>query len=276
MRKLLGLAGALLAWVAPPAASAQTGVSLMMTGANANQLTALDPATGAYMFGTPSLRSMGNEDGNQIQGPAGYAWTPTLKYESYARFASDVDNGRIDPAIRTVKYDPENWSATPAPEKRDPERYFRLFVEKAGAAGFAEVGLAPSRDIVSYWNALCRKRQGEKLSDAYLRCRIAEKGARANPDFFQVQSQVLEDDPAEFRRFIADARSQVLGVDPATRVWGGLSTSPYNYVATSETLYNAFRSAYPALVSGWYFTINAEERANVALPFLQQLRAEGF
>jgi len=218
----------------------------------------------------------GNEFGDQTQVPSGYGALATLKYESFAKFKSDVSAGRIDPTVKVVVYDPENWADTPEQERKDPGRYLAMFRDLAKSRGYV-YGAAPSRDIVTVSGGLCTRRSGERISDAFLRCRIAEKAAACSstgvcPDIYQAQSQVHESDPAMFRWFLEQTRAQARAVNGNVTFHGGISTSPYRTVATAEMLYTAHQAA-KALVQGYYFTVNGGEE-DVARAFLARLRQD--
>ncbi len=237
----------------------------ILTGPNIAKLEAADASLAAHHFDTRRTYTLGNEDGIQNQVLPGYASTPTLKYESYARFYADVRNRRIDPSIRAVMYDPEAWPLTPYEEKRDPKRYMRQFAALAHRHGYFVIN-GPSRDLMTVRFAYCGKRPGETLSRAYLRCRIAGEGARY-ADAFAVQAQVLERHPDQYRWFVSEARAQAKAANPDVVVLSNLATSPPNYVATPEMLWNA-HEAVDDLVAGHMITINAPERG-VAEEFLR-------
>jgi hypothetical protein len=241
------------------------------TGTTVKTLHAVDPSTTARVFDQPSAYVTGNEDGTQNQVPAGWSAVPTLKYESYARFRADVLNGRISPAIRSVVYDPENWTATPLEERQDPYRWMRRFFELAKSQGY-HVQQAPSRDLMQVPGAVCRKRTGETLSAAFLRCNVAGRAA-PYADLLHLQAQVLARDPAVYRWFVSANRDQVLAANPAVVFTSNLSTSPYDWVATPPMLLSAWSSV-TDLTHGHYFSMNREDVA-IAAEFFAMLPTVG-
>lgn len=259
--------------VLPFAVSAATpgfgGLYWVMTGSNIAKIYADDASLAAYLFDTRRAYAVGNEDGVQNQVIPNFASTATLKYESYARFHEDVQNGRIGASIGAVIYDPEAWPATPFAEKRDPKRYMRQFARLARRHGYFVIN-APSRDLVGVRLAYCRKRPRETRSRAYLRCGIAAEGAR-HADAFAIQAQVHEHDPATYRWFVKAARAQARAANPNVIVLSNLATSPFDYVATPQMLWDAF-DAVDDLVDGHVMTINAPERG-VAEAFFRMIRA---
>lgn len=236
-----------------------------------SQIREDDPALADYHFDRRGAYAIGNEFGRQNQVPSGYLATPTLKYESYRRFHADVLNHRIVRAIRVVIYDPENWPNTPYLEKRNPNRYLRLFARFARAHGYYAI-TSPGRDLVTVPYALCRRRSGESMGSAFLRCRIPAAGARyANA--FKVQAQVYEDDPAAYRSFVFRCRRQARAANLNVVVLSNLATSPANYIATADMLWAAHEAVHD-LVAGHQLNINTEE-IGIAEDFLRKLRDAG-
>lgn len=242
----------------------------VLTGSNMSRIDARDPSLARDLFDERRALAIGDEDGVQKQVIPGYASTPTLKYESYARFHADIQSRRIHPSITTVMYDPEAWAATPTAEKRDPKRYMRQFAKLAHRHGYAAIN-TPSRDLVNLGFAYCRKRRGETVADAYLRCEIPADGAR-DADGFVIQSQADERDSEKYRRFVAAAAAQARGANPNVIVLSGLATSP-GYVATPQMLFAA-HDAVEDLVAGHFFTINSRD-VGTAEQFFRMLQAAG-
>jgi hypothetical protein len=271
MRRVLSLLAVvvlLLSIPALPSIAQTTTQKWILTGWNMTQIRTLDPVVADFHFNTPLALAMGNEDGTQYQVPSGYASTPTLKYESYAKLQQQI--ATLDPRITTLLYDPENWSQTPTAEKKNPGKYMRLFCELAHANGYVCV-TTPSRDLMQVTKAVCAKRSGETLSEAYLRCNIPEAAA-LYADAYQIQSQVHENDPATYRWFVEAALNKARAVNPAIGVLAGLSTSPFDYVATPEMLFAAWSSTRD-IVDGDFFTVNSAE-VGMATEFLRMVQGE--
>ena len=172
----------------------------------------------AYVIGAP--------DGHQDQVPPGSRAHPTLMYTSYSRFARDVTTDRIDPVVDTVIYDPESWSQTPLRERRDPHRYIHRFIHLAHRAGFAAI-VSPGRDLALAPGG-CRKRRGERLDAAYLRCRYAADAVGA--DMIVLQTGADELTAGGLRRFLAKAVAQIRRAQPRVSLLGVVTTEP-----TSDT-----------------------------------------
>lgn len=255
---------------APPPTSSALG--WFLAGSQLSDMRAQSPELSAHFLNQPKAYIIGNEDGTQNQVPTGWSATPTLEYESYTRFASDTSAGRISSQIKAVAYDPQNWSATPDAEKKDPTTYMAKFHSLAKSRGYYVIQ-APARDLMQVSGGKCVKRSGESLSDAYVRCRVAEHAAR-NADLYVFQSQVLEKDPSTFRKYISLTRDQAKAAKPSVVYFGSLSTRPYDYVATSQMLYDAHASA-KDLVEGYKLSVQGGEES-IALGFLSKLKAVGY
>jgi hypothetical protein len=264
---LLGILAA-MALGAPALSSARTSMSWMLADSSIKKICAEDPGLAAYFFDTKRALAIWNEEGNRYQRPCGYAARRAVKYESYARFRADVLRGNITRSVKTVIYDPENWSMTPDAERRNPKTYFRRFWKVANRRGY-DVMQSPARDLMQVKGAACRQRSGENLSHAFLRCGIAATAARY-ADIYKVQAQVLEDNPARYRAFVKSTRRQAIAAKPSVRFMSNLATSPYNYVATAQMLLDA-HNAVKDLVSGHFLTINGAE-FEIAMDFLRMVR----
>ncbi len=266
-----------MSWVIPamlvfaPSVGARTTLDWIVTGSNVRKVNAIHPSLAAYHFDTRRAYVIGNEDGDQDQVPRGFASTPALKYESYARFRYDVTNGKIDRSIRAVIYDPEKWTLTPVAEQENPREYLRRFSRLAHRYGYYAI-TTPSRDLMAVASAVCRRRSRETLSGAFLRCNIGGAAARY-ADMYEVQAQVHENDPTTYRSFVQATAAQARAANPRVVVLSGLSTSPWNYVATPPMLFVA-HNAVAGLVAGHFLTINARDVATAAR-FFRRVQAAG-
>lgn len=192
------------------------------TGWNIHLLNKADPAMAAHFFDTPDSFGTGpRPEANPVLD--GYAATPTLRYASYARFASDIADGAITGSHTAVLYDPEDWPQTPPEERRDPVTYMRLFARMAHAHGFYVIE-TPARDLGNVSRAVCPKQRGETLDEWYLRCRIAGSAAACS-DAIVIQSQVHTTNLGAYRRLVSRARHQALAANPAALVLAEVSTN---------------------------------------------------
>jgi hypothetical protein len=259
---------------APPASAAPHHLVEVLTGSNVNRLIRGHPRLRGF-FDHRRVYPLGNPRGDQIQARGVPRATPTLIYQSYARFAADVAAKRIDPRIRAVAYDPEHWSLTPAAEQLAPVTYMGRFSHLAHAHGY-RVLLTPARDLMVLGRAVCHAGAGERLDHAYLRCGIPAAAAR-DGDVFEVQSQVEEFRLGRFRLLLARAVAQARAAKPAIVVLAGISTHPPDGAARWRTMVHAAQAAAPRVDGLWVnvFSRHARQR-RVGGNFFHWLQLHGY
>lgn len=227
----------------------------MATGWNVHLLDRYASATAHRFFDTPASIGLGRRaDRNPVLD--GFAATPVLKYESFAKFQGDIDDGKIRSWTRWVLYDSEKWPLTPLEEQEDPWTYLRLFSDLAHAHGY-KVMLTPARDLGLVSGSVNPRRPGENLDAWYLRNRLAETAA-GYADMVSVQSQAVTLDLAEFRSFLTQARDQAKAANPHVRVFGGVST---NY-GTAVQMAAAAKSV---AVDGYWLNASSDQIAKAEM-----------
>ena len=189
--------------------------------------------------------------------PPGWSTTPYVNYGSYARFASDLQNGTV-PHVHTLMYDPELWwvdrrtgspslhkggwfgggpaqpehelqqgerdpgqIVTPLDEQQHPSAYLPKFVDLAHANGYSVIE-APGVNLVNVPGADCGRRDGEAVIAAYLRCGLARAAGTA--DAIDVQFQQEECNTSAYRRDVYAARRQAKAINQGIAVLSGLTT----------------------------------------------------
>ena len=217
-------------------------------------IAAIDPDLGARVFGSIETVALGGWPG----ATTGRAWA------SSEAFAHDVATGSIPDAVRVVMYDPENWEATPLPERLDPRGSIEAFCALARARGYA-VLVTPHPNLVSVAESLHAPRAGETRESAYLRSGIVEVSA-AGADAVETQAQTLQRDPRAYRAFVAATAGLAREVDPDVRMLSGLSTHP-GYPATRRMLLDAWASVRD-VVDGHYLSLSRLRLIEVAASFL--------
>lgn len=237
-----------IAAVKPAAAAASHHLLVALTGSNINQLIHGHPRLRSF-FNHRRVYAVGNPAADQIQARGVPRATPTLIYQSYARFAADVTQDRIAPRIRAVAYDPEHWALTPPSEQLAPVTYMRLFSSLAHAHGY-QVLLTPARDLMVLGQAVCHAVAGERLDHAYLRCGIPAAAA-SDADIVEVQSQVDEFHLRRFRLLLVRAAAQARAANPAVRVLAGISTHPPTGAARWGRMVEAAKIAAPRVDGLW-------------------------
>jgi len=187
---------------------------------------------------------------------------PTANYASFAAFATDMASGRLPGTDHAVMYDIEKWTATPVTEQQHPLEYMARFSKLAKAHGLLPI-LAPARDLTLVHGGSCVKRQGENLSQAYIRCDLA--GADADAAVLVVQSQVDQSDVPMFHNFLALAVKQARVGNRRIAVVAQLATAPLGRVASLAELVSAARSV-GELVQGFSLNVRMAD-----IPAAQEL-----
>ena len=194
--------------------------------------------------------------------------TPTaLSWASEAAFELAIRNGWIPPKVRTVMYDPENWPSTPRDERVDPVAAMDAFAASARAEGYRVI-LTPHPSLVTVAGGRCTVRPGEPIEDAYVRCDIAGQAARV-ADIVETQAQMLETDPAAYRKFVSATARQARAANPRVLVLSGLSTT---YTDSPVALYQAWLSV-DDVVDGHYLSAPRGLRQESMIAFLKLLPA---
>jgi hypothetical protein len=257
-------AAAVAATMAAPAASASVH-SWVMTGWNIHQINQLDPATAGHFFNTSTSYGTGpNSTLNPISD--GFSTSAMLTYTSYAQFASDLQNGAINPSYHWVLYDPEMWAQTPVSEQQNPALYMELFGQLAHANGYNVIE-APARDLAQVPGTACPQLPGENLDHWFVRCDVAGAAA-AYADLFVLQDQVNTTNLTEYDYLYNTTRSQALAANPRVQVDAELST---NY-GTPDQMAAAARSV---SADGYYLNATTPTIAQ-ADQFFQQMQAAGY
>lgn len=238
------------------------------------KLASVDTPTCNYFFNSPATYIFGAPPpGAQNVVPAALPLaTPTIRYSGLAKFQSDLAAGTIDAAIRMIMYDPEA-TGTPPWDTLHPALGETEFVQAAHSAGY-ECMMTPARDLMNVSGADCTKQAGESLDDAYIRCGLPLAGAQA--DIFEVQAQRDELDVAAFSSLVDRAAAQVNAVNPAPRIYAGLTTILSSNIpsVTADQLYAAHESV-ASIVDGYWLNLGSSDPTTF-VGFLQKLRAAGY
>jgi hypothetical protein len=235
------------------------------TGWNIPLLDQADRAVAAHFFNTPASFGTGPRPARNPV-PDGYAATPTLRYASYAQFASDIADGAIGYPYPAVLYDPEDWSQTPLDERQDPATYLALFARLGHARGFYVIA-APARDLGNAGGPVCPKRAGETLDQWYIRAGVAGTAA-ACADAIVIQSQVHTTNLPAYQSFVSTAKQQALAANPAATVLAEVSTNcgdPGQMAAAARSV----------RVDGFYVSMTASAISR-GCAFFQEMLTAGY
>jgi hypothetical protein len=239
--------------VAQPA-GAPTG-TWVLTRNTATLVAQADPDLARLLFDRPGAWVLGGWSGASL----------AMSWSSDTSFAQSVARGSIPAGVTAVMYDPEGWAPTPGWERRDPAQSMKAFAELAHREGYLVI-LTPHPNLTTEAGAVCGRRPGEPMEDAYLRCRIPAIAGRF-ADILDVQAQYLETDPMRYARIVDGAAYQARTANPNVVVLSQLSTT---FTADPLALYRAW-SAVHASVDGTYMGIPAGLRAEVAVAFLRMV-----
>jgi hypothetical protein len=216
----VGASGVALALVAGPAGAATKPV-WSMTGGNVQSMSQTDSSTTSYFFNTSTAYGAG---ASLVKTPiqARYATTPVLSYTSYARFSADIRSGAIHYHYKWVMYDPENWSATPVGERRNPVKYMALFGQLAHAHGL-KVIQAPALDLGTVPGSVLPRHRGESVNQWFVRVNIAGAAAAAG-DIFLLQDESNTTVGGQYAPMFNTTESQARAANSKVLVFSEVST----------------------------------------------------
>jgi hypothetical protein len=236
----------------------------IMTAGNVQSMSLQDAGLAAHFFDTSASYGAG---ASLVKTPvqARYDTTPVLAYTSYARFSSDIRSGAVRYRYKWVLYDPENWSATPLGERRNPVRYMTLFGQLAHAHGL-KVIQAPSLDLATVAGSVLPRRPGESADQWFVRADIAGKAAAAG-DIFQLQDESNTTAGGQYAYMFNTAERQARAANPDVLVFSEVSTDD----ATAAQMATAARSITP---DGFY--VAADGKVAQTLRFFQLMKAAGY
>ncbi len=227
------------------------------------RLREIDPALSDAMLNHPGGYLLG-------KGPARNLWRGQIRgqYESYAAFAEDVRQDKVDPAVTAVAYNPEAWNYTPEAEQRDPVAYARMFTALAHQHGWISI-IAPSCGLL-------RKMPGSAYGPVFASC-AARLLAPIAPfvDILDFEAQALERDPPLYAQRVVEAANLVKRANPRVKFVAQLSTKQ-SQRASPDDLLQAAQSVAP-YVEGFWLHIDSGNPASVAEAdaFLRRFRASG-
>ncbi len=224
--------------------------------------------------------AFGNAQTFVIVGPhppaflAGWKSPRAISVGGYAPLEKRLAAGPLPAGLRAVVLDQEAWPFTPAEERRHPGRYAKLAATLVHRRGLLLVA-TPATDL-----AKSSAKGQENQYAAFLAARFA---ARVAPwaDYYEVQAQGLEGNPAAYGRFVAAAAAQARRSNPRVVVLAGLSTNPPGDPQVSAAALHRDVQATRGLVAGYWLNIPGPSaycprcgapRPEVAFRLLSRLR----
>jgi len=251
-----GLLAALLVAVTAPPVSARPAAGM-------------DPGKLYWIFYKEDIERINHFDPSIVQqlaaGPGTYALTrsahgprlpagviPVENFFSAASIQQAISSGQIFPGVQAVAEDPEDWRATPMPERLTPIRYMERFAASASARGLMPI-LVPARDLMRVKDAACGQTPSQTISQAYVSCGIPQAAAGAR--MFVIQSAAVETNLPALRQLIAQASAQARKANPKVIVLATLSAAPNGTAVPTSALTAAAKAMMP-YVEG--FEMNSE------------------
>lgn len=200
----------------PPTAGATVTAAVTAVAPGASWLAAEQKWTG-YVWPIPTalaaLATSAYVQPSQSVAAATGTPAPVAIFKSYAVFARMIGNGSISPDVHRVAYDPEMWAETPLAEQQSPVTYMQAFTVLAHRHELESI-IVPGRSLVLVPGAVCTKRKGEAVSQAFVRCDLAAGGDGA--DAFVIQAAPVQATAGAFERFVGDVSRQVRAASPGT------------------------------------------------------------
>jgi hypothetical protein len=148
---------------------------------------------------------------------------PTEIFFSSAGLRTAIDHGRVIPGVKVVADDLESKGNTPALERRNPIRAMKGFAHSAHVHGYRPI-LVPGRDLMQVPQAVCAKRRGNTISQAYLRCGLPAAAAYA--PIYVIQAAPVETHLGALRQLVKEGAAEARKANPHVIVFATLSVSP--------------------------------------------------
>jgi hypothetical protein len=169
---------------------------------------------------------------------------PTASFTSFTSMRSAINNGRLDPSIRAVLYDNEDWQFTPSREKADPAGYIARAASLAHANQLMFIS-APAVNLAS----TTASGSGQRY-DAYLTQNLAASAAK-NADVMVIQAQGSERSVPTYASFVQRAAAQARAANPGVTVLAGVSTNPSGPPVDAPQLASAIQSIRGSVNGFW-------------------------
>ena len=206
--------------------------------------------------------------------PSTWNAVPFVSFTSFDALRNAVEGGGLDPQVRGVMYDYENWRFTPDDEQRNPARYLQRAAALVHARGLLFI-TAPAVNLAAVQAPGSTNRPAD-----YLRLGIAADGARY-ADVFDIQAQSAERDTQAYMYFVREAAAQARQANPNVVVFAGVSTQPGGQRVTADHILDAI-DATRQYVDGYWLNIPrpseycprcTEFRPDIAMGVLRRLSA---
>jgi hypothetical protein len=182
--------------------------------------------------------------------------TKVQSFDSFGAMQAAISNSTLEPGVRYVLYDNEDWAATPADEKAAPFAFAARALALANAHGL-QVIFTPAANLTPLLNhAYTASNQlgpSQGKFSGYLALNMAGQAA-ATSDVVEIQGQQAEDEPG-FSSFVSQAAAQARAAAPTHLVLLGITTSiPGKGPVSAATLASVVSATTP-MVDGYWLNI---------------------
>lgn len=221
----------------------------------------------------------------------------SLNTYAYGNFGYSKRSEGINPAVKVVMYDNEQWRLTPVKEQHNASDYYALFANLAHAYGYCFLS-TPSPNIVPLQKGYNPNRD---LIQQYHSMGFSIFCSNAPAEIYNLQTQTFEGFPKLFVSFINKSTEQAKSANPNILLFAGIGTDPAaggnvsadlvkwklvnadlppvgsrgrRWKITARQIYTAVLETYKT-VSGYWLNI-ADGDCKTAVEFLQLLKNDGF
>jgi hypothetical protein len=203
---------------------------LSLIQANSSALREFSSAQNVYVILSAKEAAAGD-----VPSIPGVKLTPTVYYNSYAKYVSDYNAGQISSAVKAVVFDDSSDTpptVVPPVEAQNPFEYDQKVTEFANQHG-----------MISMCDYILGKRIDRKQGEAPP-CNVALLN----------YSQQSERDPSTYQSVVLAAVNTIRQTSPTMPVLVGLSTNPRGTPITADILTAAAQATYKD-VSGYWISI---------------------
>jgi hypothetical protein len=181
------------------------------------------------------------------------------RVESFASFTTmqaAILGSTIEPGVKYVLYDNEDWASTPADEQAAPFTFAARALALAHAHGLQMI-FTPAANLSPILNrtytASNQLGSGRGKFSGYLDLNMAGQGA-ADSDVVEIQGQQAEDEPG-FTSFVGQAAAQARAAAPSHLVLLGITTSIPGTGPVSAATLTGVVAATRSLVDGYWLNV---------------------
>jgi hypothetical protein len=182
--------------------------------------------------------------------------TKVQSFASFTTMQAAILGSTIEPGVKYVLYDNEDWASTPADEKVAPFTFAARALALAHAHGLQMI-FTPAANLSPILNrtytASNQLGSGRGKFSGYLDLNMAGQGA-TDSDVVEIQGQQAEDEPG-FTSFVSQAAAQARAAAPSHLVLLGITTSIPGRGPVSATTLTGVVAATRSLVDGYWLNI---------------------